>query len=148
MGVLEFPVRGRTSADAAPIPESGPVVNAAPVFPDQDFLTEGDQTDRTSGEVAENTEVGLNIGDPVSAHDGHGDLLIYTLGGEYATSFRIERNSGQLKTNTALNYEVKSSYTLVVTTSDPFGASASILVTINVTDEDDPAVIKVLLELD
>ena len=146
VGVLEVPVKGSKSADAAPIPESGPVVNAAPVFPDQDFHTEGDRSDRTRREVAENTEAGRNIGDPVSAHDGDGDLLIYTLGGADAASFGIERNNGQLKTSAPLNYEAKSSYTVVVTATDPFGAAAGILVTINVTDEDDPAVIKVLPE--
>ena len=146
VGVLEVPVKGSKSADAAPIPESGPVVNAAPVFPDQDFHTEGDRSDRTRREVAENTEAGRNIGDPVSAHDGDGDLLIYTLGGADAASFGIERNNGQLKTSAPLNYEAKSSYTVVVTATDPLGTAASILVTINVTDEDDPAVIKVLPE--
>ena len=141
--VLEVPVRGPKSADAGPIPDTG-FVNAAPVFPDQDFLTEGDQTDRTSREVAENTGAGQNIGAPVSAYDDDGDLLIYTLGGEDARSFRIERKTGQLKTRAALNYEVNSSYTVVVTATDPFGAAASILVTISVTDVDDPPVITVL----
>ena len=31
---------------------------------------------------------------------------------------------------------------MVVTVTDPFGATDSIVVTINVTDEDDPAVIR------
>ena len=145
VGVLEVPVKGRSRANAAPIPESG-FVNAAPVFPDQDFLTEGDQSDSTSRKVAENTKAGRNIGDPVSARDDDGDLLIYTLGGEDAASFRISRNSGQLKTKATLNYEAKSSYTVVVTATDPFGAAARIQVIIIVTDEDDPAVIKVLPE--
>ena len=145
-GVLEAPVRGRRSADPAPIPESGPFVNAAPVLPDQDFLTEGHQTDRTSREVAENTEAGRNIGDPVSAHDDDGDLLIYTLGGEDAASFRISRNDGQLKTRASLNYEARNSFTVVVTATDPFGAAVSIVVTINVADEDDPPIITVLDE--
>ena len=70
--------------------------------------------------------------------------LIYTLGGEDAESFSISRNTGQLMTKAALNYEDSSSYTVVVTATDPFGAMDSIVVTINVTDEDDPAVIRVL----
>ena len=143
--VSEVPVRGRRPPlhDSDPEPDLG-FVNAAPVFPDQDFLTEGDQSDSTSREIAENTGSGQNIGNPVSAHDEDGDLLIYTLGGADASSFRISRNDGQLKTRAPLNYEAKSTYTVVVTATDPFGAADSILVSINVTDEDDPPVITVL----
>ena len=144
-GVLEVPVRGSSPASTAMIPESG-FVNAAPVFPDQDFLTPGDQSDRTSRKVAENAKAGRNIGSPLSAHDDDGDLLIYRLAGADAAFFRISRNDGQLKTRTPLNYEVRNVYTVVVTASDPSGAKDRILVTINVTDEDDPAVIRVLEE--
>ena len=139
-GVLELPVGQHGSSDSGPVSDGG-FVNAAPVFPDQEFLTEGDQSDRTGRVVAENTKAGRNIGNPVSARDDDGDLLIYTLGGADAASFRISRNSGQLKTKTPLNYEARNTYTVVVTATDPFGAADSILVTINVTDEDDPAVI-------
>ena len=142
-GVLEAPVRGGTPDDTTPNPEGG-FVNAAPVFPDQDFLTEGDQSDRTTREVAENTKSGQNIGAPVSAHDDDGDLLIYTLGGADAAHFSISRNDGQLKTKGALNYEARNSYTVVVTATDPSGAADSITVTINVTDVDDPTVITIL----
>ena len=142
-GVLEVPVRGRNSTGPADAPETG-FVNAAPAFPDQDFITPGDQSDRTSRKVAENTKAEWNIGSPISAHDDDGDLLIYTLVGADATSFRISRNDGQLKTRAPLNYEARNSYTVVVTATDPSGAKDSILVTIDVTDEDDPAVIRVL----
>ncbi len=141
-GVLEVPVGRHGSFDTAPVSDGG-FVNAAPVFPDQDFSTEGDQSDRTSREVPENTMAGRNIGAPVSAHDDDGDLLIYTLSGADAASFDIGRNNGQLKTKAPLNYEARNSYTVVVTATDPFGASDSIVVTISVTDEDDPAVITV-----
>ena len=46
------------------------------MFPDQYFLTEGDESDRTSRKVADNTEYEKDIGDPVSAHDENGDPLI------------------------------------------------------------------------
>ena len=94
--------------------------------------------------MPENTKAGLNIGEPVSARDDDGDLLIYTLGGDDAASFRIDRKTGQLKTSAPLNYEARSSYEVVVTAADPFGAAASIVVAITVTDEDDSAVITVL----
>ncbi len=143
-GVLEVPVRGIRTAGPVPLP---PTVNAAPVFPDQDFLTEGDQSDRTSREVAEDIgddpEAGRYIGAPVFANDADGDLLIYTLGGTDARHFRIIRNSGQLRTRAPLNYEARDTYTVVVTATDPIGASDSIVVTINVIDEDDPAEITV-----
>ena len=142
MGVLEVPIGRHGSFDAAPASDGG-FVNAPPVFPDQDFSTEGDQSDRTSREVPENTEEGRNIGAPVSAQDEDDDLLIYTLSGADAASFGIGRNNGQLKTKAPLNYEARSSYTAVVTATDPFGATDSIVVTINVTDEDDPAEITV-----
>ena len=144
-GVLEVPARGSSPASTATIPETG-FVNAAPEFPDQDFLTPGDQSDRTSRKVAENTKAGRNIGSPITAHDDDGDLLIYRLGGADAASFRVSRNDGQLKTKGSLNYEARNVYTVVVTAADPFGATAIILVTIHVTDEDDPAKITVLYE--
>ena len=141
-GVLEVPVGRHGSSDTGQASDGG-FVNAAPVFPDQDFSTEGDQSDRTSREVAENTEAGRNIGAPVSAQDEDDDLLIYTLSGADVASFGVGRNNGQLKTKAPLNYEARNSYTVVVTATDPFGAMDSIVVTINVTDEDDPAVITV-----
>ena len=130
------------SFGTAPASDGG-FVNAAPVFPDQDYTTEGDQSDSTIREVAENTEEGRSIGAPVSAIDDDDDLLIYTLTGPDAEFFRIGRNDGQLETKAPLNFEARSSYSVVVTAIDPFGAMDSIQVTINVTDEDDPAEITV-----
>ena len=141
-GVSEVPVGRHGSFDTAPVSDGG-FVNAPPVFPDQDFHTEGDQSDRTSREVPENSEKERSIGAPVSAHDEDDDLLIYTLSGADAASFGIGRNNGQLNTKAPLNYEVRNSYTVVVTATDPFGATDSIVVTINITDEDDPAEITV-----
>ena len=140
-GVLDTPVGRHGSFDTALASDSG-FVNAAPVFPDQDFHNEGDQSDSTSREIAENTEEGRSIGEAVRARDNDDDLLIYTLGGADAESFSISRNTGQLMTKAALNYEDRSSYTVLVTATDPYGAMDSIVVTINVTDEDDPAVIR------
>ena len=142
-GVAEVPVGRHGSFDTAPESESG-FVNAAPVFPDQDYTTEGDQSDSAFREVPENTEAGRSIGAPVSAIDEDDDLLVYTLTGPDAGFFEIGRNDGQLKTKALLNFEARSSYSVVVTATDPFGAADSIVVTIEVTDEDDPAEITVL----
>ena len=141
-GVVEVPVGRHGSFDTAPASDGG-FVNAPPVFPDQDFTPEGDQSDSTTREVPENTEAGQSIGPPVSAQDEDDDLLIYSLSGADAEFFRIGRNDGQLKTEAPLNFEVRSSYSVVVTATDPFSATDSIQVTIIVTDEDDPAVITV-----
>ena len=94
-GVLERPVQ-----DSRP-------ANAAPEFVDQDLNSPGDQSDRTSRKVAENTEAGQSIGDPVSAFDDDGELLIYTLDGADASFFSISRNNGQLMTKASLNYEAR-----------------------------------------
>ena len=147
-GVTEVPVGRHQSVGGAPEPEGG-FVNAAPVFPDQDPLTEGDQSDTTSRTVPEdtkeNTKAGRFIGAPVRANDADKDLLTYTLGGSDAASFGIDGKTGQLKTKAPLNYEgVRNTYTVVVTATDPFGAADSIVVTIEVTDVDDPADITVL----
>ena len=141
-GVSEVPVGRHGSFDSVPASDGG-FVNAAPVFPDQDFTTEGDQSDSTIREVPENSEKERSIGAPVSAHDEDDDLLIYTLSGPDAELFRIGRRDGQLKTEAPLNFEVRSSYSVVVTATDPFGATDSIVVNIEVTDEDDPAEITV-----
>ena len=144
--VLEVAVRGRRHTPTPdPEPEEdGGFVNAAPVFPDQDHLTPGVQNEETTRTVAENTRSAQPIGAPVIATDADGDLLIYPpLGGPDGRHFDIVRTTGQIRTWRPLNYEAKNTYTVVVTARDPFGATASIVVTINVTDEDDPPVITV-----
>ena len=126
-----------TGALERPVQDSSPA-NAAPEFVDQDLNTAGDQSDRTSRKVEENTEAEESIGSPVSAFDNDGELLIYTLGGEDADLFSISRNDGQLKTKASLNFEARNRYAVVVTATDPSGAADSIQVTINVSDVHDP----------
>ena len=125
-GVLERPV------------QSSKVANAAPRFVDQDLNSPGDQSDRTSRKVPENTDAGVGIGSPVSAMDDDGELLIHTLNGADASLFSISRDTGQLMTKASLNFEARNSYSVVVTATDPSGASDSIQVTINVTNVHDP----------
>ena len=88
----------------------------------------------TSREVAENTAAGMNIGDPVAATDPNGDTLTYMLGGDDAASFDIDTATGQLMTKDGLDYETKMSYMVTVTATDPDGESATINVTVNVTN--------------
>ena len=85
--------------------------------------------------VAENTPAGANIGSPISATDpDQGDTLTYTLAGNDAASFDIVSTSGQLRTKAALDFEMKSGYSVTVTADDGNGGIATITVTISVMD--------------
>ena len=99
--------------------------NRAPSF------AEGTSTTRA---IAENTGAGQDIGSAVSATDPDDDTLTYTLGGTDAASFSIDGTNGQLQTSAALDYETKTSYSVIVSVSDDNGGSDSITVTINITD--------------
>ena len=116
--------------------------NTDPVFPDQDLNTPLVQTEQTR-EVAENTPAGRNLGPRVVATDP-GDVLTYSIGGGDAESFDINRATGQLTTKAALDHETEETYTVTVTATDPFGATAMSQVTITVTDvNEDPTVMGV-----
>ena len=69
----------------------------------------------------------------------------YTISGDDAGSFTVGRKDGQLKTKVMLDYEAlpeDAKYHMVmVTATDPSGAIDSIMVMIEVTDEDDPPTI-------
>ena len=72
-------------------------------------------------EVAENTPTDSNITDGLftaTDPDNTGDTLTYSLAGTDEASFDIDTGTGQLKTKDALNYESKSSYTVIVQVSD------------------------------
>ena len=97
--------------------------NRAPVF------TDGASTIRT---VPENTAANVNIGNAIPATDANNDTLTYTLGGTDASSFSIDSTTGQLQTKSALDYETKSTYTVIVTVSDG-SLTGTITVTINIT---------------
>ena len=87
--------------------------------------------------VPENSTAGTNVGDPVTAtDDDSGDTLEYSLEGTDATSFAVDSASGQITTiaNVDYNHEAtKNSYSVTVKASDGTD-SATIAVTINVTD--------------
>ena len=102
--------------------QTAPAANTPPEFP----------TTSTSRSVDENTPANRDIGVPVAATDN--DPLTYTLTGTDASPFTINSSTGQLRTQAALSYERKSSYSVVVTATDSSGAFDTISVTINVTD--------------
>ena len=112
-------------------------MNASPMF----------DSDTATREVAENTAAGMNIGAPVTATDADDEMLTYTLTGADAASFDIGSATGQLMTKAALDYEMPrgaemsdtntNDYMVMVTATDPEGASDMITVTIMVTDVDE-----------
>ena len=50
--------------------------------------------------------------------NGNGDTLVYTLGGTDAAHFSIVSSSGQIQTESALDFETKSNYRVTVSVSD------------------------------
>ena len=135
--------------------------NLAPMFADQDTDTPGDQNTMATRKVEENTKAlagasgeadadddaiadntADNVGTALTATDtkadGDPETLTYSLGGMDAGSFRVRQN-GQIEVaaGTELDYETKSTYMVTVIATDPFNASASIDVTIMVTDLDE-----------
>ena len=94
----------------------------------------------TTREFAENTEANEIIGNQVTATDNDGGTLTYNLQGPDADSFSIVSTSGQLQTRESItyNYEVKNSYSVIVSVVDGQGGSATISVAITVTDVDEP----------
>ena len=74
--------------------------------------------DTASRSVAENTVAGKGIGAAVVATNAEGDILTYSLSGTDGGFFDLDASTGQLQTNAALDYETKSSYTVVLSVHD------------------------------
>ena len=128
------------SPPPSPPAPSGPAVevdNEPPAF------AEGSRTVRM---VGENSPAAVTIGGPLTALDPDGDALTYTLGGPDGGLFDVVASSGQLLTKAPLDFETKSSHTVIVgvrDSKDPAGEAdtrrdSSIMVTINVTNRDEP----------
>ena len=130
----EVQVRARNAqgvSNWSPSATGTTTANQSPVF------SEGTNTTRS---LTENTGAGQNIGNPVSATDGDSDPLTYSLEGRDASAFTIQSNSGQLSTQSGAtyDYETKDSYSVTVRAQDSKGGSATIAVTITLTDENEP----------
>ena len=108
------------------------------------WFNDDDGSGTTTRTVLENTEANQDIGAPVSASDDEETSLTYRLGGTDDTSFTIDTTTGQIKTNAALDHEIKDTYSVIVwvgdgkdpngDADDPFQDDTSIEVTIEVTD--------------
>ena len=89
--------------------------------------------------------------EPVTANDP-GDLLVYSLSGADSASFTVDSglkkndSAGQIKTKEKLDYETRAMYMVVVTATDPSGATDNIMVNIEVDDVDDKTVVSIVTE--
>ena len=104
--------------------------NKIPVF------QEGETTTR---ELPENSDEDTTVGLPVTATDGDGDNISYSITGENEGVFAIDHRDGGI---TAGDYEYDhegtNSYTITVTADDGEGGVADIEVTISITDISEP----------
>ena len=105
-----------------------PVANNAPVF----------SPTSTTREVEENSAAGTNVGAviPEATDADSGDTLTYSMEGTDAASFAFDASTRQITTITGVTYNheaTKNSYSVTVKASDGT-ASATIAVTIDVTD--------------
>ena len=86
--------------------------------------------------INENAPTGTAAGDPVTATDPNGDPLNYSMTG--APDFSIDRQTGQIRTTSAMDHEAQASYAATVTATDAHGATAQAEVVIAVNNLDEP----------
>ena len=91
----------------------------------------------TSRNVDENTAPGEDIGEPVAATDPEDNPLTYSLDVDGAASFDINKDTGQLRTKAALDFETTANYSVTVTATDTAGATDTIPVFIDVNNLDE-----------
>ena len=106
--------------------------NVAPVFAD-DTLTRS---------FPENSAADVNIGAPIPAatDTNSSDILTYSITGAFRNELTFDAASRQLKTKTGglSDHEALASYSVTIRVEDGNGGSDTVLVTINITDVDEP----------
>ena len=111
-----------------------PDVNNEPMFDSATMMREVKENS------ADNADA--DVGDPVTADDPDDDVLTYSLsGGADMAAFKIDDETGQImaREGTMLNFESdKTTYVVEVKAEDPFGESDSTMVTITVTNVNEP----------
>ena len=120
---------GQTAQDTTNEPVADPP-NEAPEI----------STNQSTFILVENTPQGTAIGEPFTATDpDEGDTLEFSLQGPDHAKFQIDENSGQLSTNSGLDYEDQQTHSITVVVNDTATSplSDSMDVTITVTNEDE-----------
>ena len=135
--------------------EARTVANAAPDFSEHD--TDDDTTGNQATRKVDENANGANVGKAVNAKDDDDDILLYTMVDgttgdnnnniDELTLFSIDERSGQIKTKKAIDSNAGDSpndadgsedtYTVVVTATDPSGATGEATVVITITNIND-----------
>ena len=115
--------------------------NATPRAPNRTpYFIGGDSVTFT---IDENTSPGTPVGSALTATDPNGDTLSYSLSGTDASSFGIDRSTGQLIVKHPLDFETQSVYEVTVRVSDDRNASDDVDVTITITNVDEAGTVSV-----
>ena len=113
--------------------------NTAPAFAN---TSETRSLDESVGDAVTAEDAVVDLGAPLAATDADDDdTLTYSLEGADSASFAIDAATGQLRSRAGVRYdhEAQSSYALTVTADDGNDGTASVDVTVEVTDVDDAA---------
>lgn len=96
----------------------------------------------SKAEVPENEPVGTEVGQFASVDPDSGDSFTYSLvaNGSYPDNLSFYFDGDILKTNAPFNFEVKSTYTIYVRSTDAGGSTFDKAFTVTVTDVNDPPV--------
>ena len=111
--------------------------NTAPAFAN---TSETRSLDESVGDAVTAEDAVVDLGAPLAATDADDDTLTYSLEGADSASFAIDAATGQLRSRAGVRYdhEAQSSYALTVTADDGNDGTASVDVTVEVTDVDEP----------
>ena len=130
--VLDLAGNGNT-ADSQPTFTDTPTVNTVPTF----------SAAALTRSVAENAVPGTSVGAPIpAATDADRDVLSYRMLGVDASSFDFNATSRQISTRADIDYdfETRNSYSVQIEAADGNGGTATVAVTIQLTDVDEPPV--------
>ena len=93
-------------------------------------------------EAPEDSGLGATV-TTVAATDPEDRDMRYELGGRDAALFTLANDSsGEVRTNSTLDYETRRSYEVLVTAFDDYGLSDVVTLTINITDVDEASEIR------
>ena len=124
-----YAVSDGVNSVAAQVSVTVNAVNDPPKFP-------ASETVRT---VAETAAAGRPVGAPVAATDVDDSTLVYTRSSADAVSFDIKGSNGQITVGEGTALVAGESYSVTVTATDSLNASASMQVTIDVSEAARPS---------